>query len=272
MQETEPWVVASTRRRSRRRRRIAIRGWIALGALVAVGLTAGGGVLAYENTLPTSVGLNPKNGDRDVPVYSHLVLTFSRQVAPSTLGSAFSIVPATDGTLTARSGQTQYEWAPSKPLDDLTTYTVTLTPMMDESQHRVPGGRWTFTTNIVPRILSVTGVAGAALTDGSEIDPGTPLTIKFNDAMQPTTLTVTVGGTQANLKWAADDRSATISTERHDFHTRHAVGTARPVDGAGRKRSNRASRARNLHIEDRYLLPRSRAHDSAQVPRVDPGA
>jgi len=88
MQETEPWAVAApARRRSRRRRRLAIRGWIALGALVAVALTAGGGVLAYLNTLPTSVGLNLKNGDKDVPVYSHLVLTFSRPVAPSTLGS-----------------------------------------------------------------------------------------------------------------------------------------------------------------------------------------
>src|SRR6266852_9630738 len=135
MQENEPWsVAASARRRSRRRRRIAIRGWVALGALVAVALTVGGGVLAYENTLPTSVGLNLKNGDKNVPDYSHLVLTFSRPVAPSTVGSAFSIVPATDGTLTARSGQTQYEWAPSKPLDDLTTYTVTVTPMTDQSQ------------------------------------------------------------------------------------------------------------------------------------------
>src|SRR5713226_2665756 len=214
MQETEPWsVAASARRRHRRRRRIAIRGWVALGALVAVALTAGGGVLAYENTLPTSVGLSLKNGDRDVPVYSHLVLTFSRPVAPTTLGSAFSIGPATDGTLTARSGQTQYEWAPSRPLDDLTTYTVTLTPMTDQSQHRVQGVRWTFTTTIVPRISSVTGAAGAALTDGSEIDPNTPLTINFNDAMQPTTLTVTVSGKPADLKWAADDRSATISTQ-----------------------------------------------------------
>jgi hypothetical protein len=31
--------------------------------------------------------------------------------------------------------------------------------------------------------------------------------------MQPTTLTVTVGGKPADLKWAADDRSATISTQ-----------------------------------------------------------
>src|SRR5260370_22656000 len=75
MQETEPWAVAaSTRRRSRRRRRIAIRGWIALGALVAVGLTAGGGVLAYENPLPTSGRLNLKERDRGLPVYLHLVL------------------------------------------------------------------------------------------------------------------------------------------------------------------------------------------------------
>src|SRR5712692_7413650 len=35
-------------------------GWIALGALVAVALTAGGGTLAFENALPTSVGLNLK--------------------------------------------------------------------------------------------------------------------------------------------------------------------------------------------------------------------
>src|SRR5229473_5156758 len=158
MQETEPWAVAAAaRRRNRRRRRIAIRGWVAPGALVAVVLTAGGGVLAYENTLPTSVGLNLKNGVKDVPVYSHLVFTFSRPVALSVLGPAFSIEPATDGTLTAASGQTQYEWAPSKPLNDLTTYTVTLSPITDLSHHHVPGGLWTFTTNIVPRITSVTG-------------------------------------------------------------------------------------------------------------------
>jgi hypothetical protein len=214
MPETEPWAAAApARRRNRRRRRIAIKGWVALGALVAVALTAGGGVLAYENTLPTSVGLNLKNGDRDVPVYSHLVFSFSRAVAPSALGSAFSITPATDGTLTAASGQTQYEWAPAKPLSDLTTYTVTVMPITDLSKHRVPGGQWTFTTNIVPRITAVTGAGGVALVDGSEIDPGTPLTINFNDAMQPANLTVTVNGTPAVLKWAADDRSATISTQ-----------------------------------------------------------
>jgi Protein of unknown function (DUF3048) N-terminal domain/Protein of unknown function (DUF3048) C-terminal domain/Bacterial Ig-like domain len=214
MQETEPWAAAApARRRHQRRRRIAIRGWIALGALVAVALTAGGGVLAYENTLPTSVGLNFKSGVKDVPVYSHLVFTFSRPVALSALGPALSIMPTTDGTLTAASGQTQYEWAPAKPLDDLTSYTVTVSPITDMSHHRVPGGQWTFTTNIVPRITGVTGAGGVALVDGSEIDPGTPLTVNFNDVMVPATIKVTIGANPADLKWAADNRSATISTQ-----------------------------------------------------------
>jgi hypothetical protein len=214
MPETEPWAVAApARRRNRRRRRIAIRGWVALGALVAVVLTAGGGVLAYENTLPTSVGLNLKSGVKDVPVYSHLVFTFSRPVALSVLGPAFSITPATDGTLTAASGQTQYEWAPAKPLADLTTYTVTVNSLTDLSHHRVPGGQWTFTTNIVPRITAVTGAGSTALVDGSEIDPGTPLTINFNDTMEPMTVKFTIGTKLADLKWADDYRSATISTQ-----------------------------------------------------------
>ena len=146
-----------------------------------------------------------------MPTYTQLVFTFSRPVALDALAAAVAIAPATDGTLAAVSGQTQYAWSPSKALTDLTTYTVTLSPITDLSHHRVPGGRWTFTTNIVPRISSV-AAGGVALTDGSEIDPGTPLTIKFNDAMEPITIAVNIGTQPVNLKWAVDDRSATIST------------------------------------------------------------
>src|SRR5260370_12349194 len=206
MQENEPWsVAASARRRSRRRRRIAIRGWVALGALVAVALTAGGGVLAYENTLPTSVGLNFKHRVKDVPLYSHPVFTLTRPVALSVLGPAFSITPATDGTLTAASGQTQYEWAPAKPLADITIHTATMSPITDMSHHRVPGGQWTFTTNIVPRITAVIGAGGVALVDGSEIDPGTPLTINFNDSMRPAYIKFTIPPNPPHLKQARPD-------------------------------------------------------------------
>ncbi len=180
---------------------------------MAVALTAGGGVLAFENAMPTSVGLNVKSGQKDVPTYSRLVITFSRPVALAAIATAFSITPATDGTMAAVSGQTQYAWSPSKALADLTTYTVMLSPITDLSHHRIPGGRWTFTTNIVPRIASITGAGGVALTDGSELDPGTPLTVSFNDAMEPTTVKAAIGAEPVGLKWADDDRSATISTQ-----------------------------------------------------------
>ena len=186
---------------------------MALGAVVAIALTAGGGVLAFENAQPTTVGLNLKSGEKDVPTYSRLVFTFSRAVDLSAVGSAFAITPNTEGLLAAVSGQTQYAWSPSKALADLTDYTVTLGPITDLSHHRIPGGRWTFTTNIVPHITSVTGAGGAGVTDGSEIDPGTPLTINFNDTMVPTTITITIGARPVDLKWAADNRSATISTQ-----------------------------------------------------------
>ena len=59
----------------------------------------------------------------------------------------------------------------------------------------------------------MTAPGGVAVNDGSEVDPGTPLTFNFNDAMEPTTVRVDLGTTQANLTWATDDRSATISTQ-----------------------------------------------------------
>ena len=50
------------------------------------------------------------------------------------------------------------------------------------------------------------------LADGGEIDPATPLQINFNDAMDHSTVSVTLGTKAASLKWAADDRSAVMST------------------------------------------------------------
>src|SRR5207245_2224127 len=130
---------------------------VVLGALVAVLLTAGGGVLAFENGLPTSVAFNLKSGQVDVSTYSQLVFSFSRPVALNAIEAAFSISPATDGAITPVSGQTTYAWSPSKALADLTSYSVTLSPITDLSHRRIPGSRWTFTTNIVPRITTVSG-------------------------------------------------------------------------------------------------------------------
>src|SRR5258707_11077153 len=85
-------------------------------------------------------------------------------------------------------------------------------PIVDIGRHRVQGSTWSFSTLIVPHVTSITGTAGAPLTDGTEIDPGTTLKLNFNDAMEPTTIKVTAGGQVVNPTWAADDRSATLST------------------------------------------------------------
>jgi hypothetical protein len=176
-----------------------------------VSLSAAGGFIVYANTLPTAVTLNVRDGDKEVPADSRLVLKFSRPVALSTLQTAFSITPTTDGALTALLGQTEFEWKSTKPLVELTAYTVKLDALTDLGHHPVKAEQWTFTTIIVPRIVSVTG-AGVALADGAEVNPGTPLQLNFNEPMDQSTISVTIGAKIANLKWSADGLSATITT------------------------------------------------------------
>ena len=171
-----------------------------------------GAYLAYENTLPTTLVTNFKNGQKDVPTDSRILLTFSRPVSFAAVQAAFSISPTPEGTLTEISGQTQYAWSPTKPLGDLTTYTVSVKPIVDVGHRRVQGGAWTFTTIIVPHVTSIVGPAGTPLSDGMEVDPGATLKLNFNDAMEPTTIKVTIGTQVADLKWAPDARSATFST------------------------------------------------------------
>jgi hypothetical protein len=192
--------------------RFGRRGWIALGAVVAVLFSAAGAYFAYENSLPTVVTASVTDGQKDVPTDSRLLFKFSRPVALSVLRSALTVTPATGGILTSVSGQTEYEWSETKPLTELTTYTVALLPITDLGHRHIQGTHWTFTTVIVPRVTSITGAGGAVLADGVEIDPGTPLKINFNDAMEHVTIKVTLGTQVADLKWATDDRSATIST------------------------------------------------------------
>jgi|SRR5690242_7204241 Protein of unknown function (DUF3048) N-terminal domain/Protein of unknown function (DUF3048) C-terminal domain/Bacterial Ig-like domain len=180
--------------------------------VVLVLVIGAGAFLWYQNSLPTTVTTNIKSGQKDVPTDGSFVFTFSRSVSPDAVKSAFSITPATDGELYAVTGQTEYAWTPSKPLAELTTYSVTLMPVVDTTHHRISGERWNFTTIIVPRVIALTAGNGSQLKDGMEIDPSSNLKIVFNDAMEPVTIKATIGTQIANLKWADDDRSATFST------------------------------------------------------------
>ncbi len=179
---------------------------------MAVLFSAAGGFIAYANTLPTSVSFSIKDGATEVPTDTPLLFRFTRPVALSTLQAALTVTPSTDGTLTAVSGQTEFEWSAAAPLTELTSYTVTMNAITDLGHHPVKAVQWTFTTIIVPRVLSITAPGGVSLADGGEIDLATPLQINFNDAMDTATVSVTLGTKIASLKWATDDRSAAIST------------------------------------------------------------
>ena len=180
--------------------------------VVLVVLVGVGAFLAYENTLPTTVAASVKDGQKDVPTDGSFVLKFSRSVSINTIKAAFSITPATDGAITSVSGQTDYAWTPAKPLTELTRYTVSLKPIYDAGHHHVGAGQWSFTTLIIPRVTAITAGDGSPLKDGMEIDPGATMKLTFNDAMEPVTIKVTIGTQIANLKWAADYKSATFAT------------------------------------------------------------
>ena len=195
----------------RRRRTIGRRGWIAAGMVVLVVLVGVGAFLAYENTLPTNVTANIKSGQKDVPTDGNFVMSFSRPVAIEALRKSFDITPAVDGSITSLSGQTEYAWTPKKPLNELTTYRVTIRPLLDTSHHTLNAAEWSFTTVIVPRLIAITLADGNALKDGTELDSGSTLKLSFNDAMEPVTIKVTIGAQIVPLKWAVDDRSATFS-------------------------------------------------------------
>ena len=194
-----------------RKRGFARRGWIALAAVLAVLFTGAGGFVAYANTVPTFVTLNLRDGQINVPTDVQLDLKFSRPVALNALQSALTVTPSTDGSLRALSGQSEYAWSPTGFFAQLTTYKVTVNAFTDLGHHPLKASEWTFTTTIQPRVVSVTS-AGAVIGDGGEIDPGAPLQINFNDAMDHSTVTVTAGTKIIDLKWSADDRSATVST------------------------------------------------------------
>jgi hypothetical protein len=210
--ERASWPAPVPPKGSKRRIFRARRIWIALAAMVALVLTTAGAYLGYLNTLPTTVSLNVTNGQKEVAADAPVDLTFNRPVAADALKKALSVTPVTEWTLTSISGQTKYQWSPTKPLADLTTYTLTMKQFEDTTKHQVRASRWTFTTTIVPRVVSVTASDIGPVTDGAEVTPGAQITLTFNDAMVPSTVKVSAGTQPAGLTWAADSRSASMST------------------------------------------------------------
>ncbi|HEX2679814.1 MAG TPA: DUF3048 domain-containing protein [Candidatus Dormibacteraeota bacterium] len=185
---------------------------VSSGMVLLVLLIGMGAFLAYENTLPTTVKANVKDGQKDLPTDSTFVMRFSRSISIEAVKRAFSVTPVTDGSISAISGQTDYAWTPNKPLAELTSYTVSFKATSDTTHHHVNAGQWTFTTIIIPRVTAITAADGTPLKDGLEMDPSASMKLTFNDVMEPVTIKLTINGQPVTVKWAADDKSLTFST------------------------------------------------------------
>ncbi len=242
------------------------RGWVVVAVVFALACVSTGGYLAYQNTLPTSVSLNVANGAKEVPNDFQLKLAFTRAVSPDTLASHMSVSPATDAKLVTDSSQKTYEWIPSKPLADLATYTVTISSFTDADKHQFKGGRWTFTTTVIPRISAVNLPDGSAVTDGLEIQPGSRLTFVFNDVMNPETVKMSVNTQPATLTWAKDNRSASVPTTGIPSGPLVVVLAAGAKDQAGRAVRSTWSLDTGLYYRDREHMVTLKFPALIQVP------
>jgi len=227
------------------------RGWVAVAILFAVACMSTGGFLAYQNTLPTSLALNVSNGAKEVPNDLQLKLSFSRSVTPDLVATHLAVTPATDAKLVTDNGQSTYEWMPAKPLADLTTYTVVVSPFTDGNKHQFRGGRWTFTTTIVPRIEALNLPDGSAVTDGLEVQPGSRLTFVFNDVMNPDTVKISFNTQPATITWSKDMRSASMATSAIPSGPLVLQLGAGAKDSAGRVVRDRWSIDTGLYYRDR---------------------
>ena len=169
-----------------------------------------GGMYLYQQSIPTLVTFGLRDGQVEVPVQEQLQLSASRPIAAATMMAGLHLSPTADGQLRASADGRHFSWGAIKPLADLTRYTLTLSPLRDASGHTVKSARWSFTTTIVPRVVSLTTEAGAAVTDQDAIPAGSRLRVSFNDAMDTASVKLLANGKPVGLSWAGDGRSASV--------------------------------------------------------------
>lgn len=188
---------------------------IAAAAVVVLALVAGVGLTAAGVLFPrpTTVALDLRDGQKEVPLDHALVLSFTRPVPVAAVETALTISPTVDGSLTAGTDGRHYTWKATGPWLDLTTYTVTLKPLKDGAGRTVSGHRWRFTTTIVPRVTSLATDKGGSAADGASIPLGTGLTFVFNTPMNESTVSVIANAQPATLTWSADGLNAALSTK-----------------------------------------------------------
>lgn len=161
---------------------------------------------------PTSVTLNLKDQQLEVPTAQGLDLTFGRPVELRQLWSHFQVAPQTEGNLASGGDGRHFTFTPTKAWLEETPYRVEVKPFQDLTGNPVSDHAWRFTTTIVPRVATLLDDAGVNLGPGFPIEQGGHVNLVFNTVMSPADTSVAVNGQPAKLAWSSDGRLATIST------------------------------------------------------------
>lgn len=186
---------------------------VAAGVIIALTAATAGGVYTYQQSRPTTASFNLKDGAKEVGLDQALSVTLTRPILQAEATAHFRLSPAVDGKLTASNGNRTYTWIAAGPYTDLTTYTATLLAFQDSAGHQVSGGRWHFTTAIVPRVTAVSTDTGTAIADGADLPVGTALKIAFNAAMDQSATKVTANGNPAQATWEPDGKTLDLPTK-----------------------------------------------------------
>jgi hypothetical protein len=243
-----------------------------VAAVLLLGLGAGGfgSVYAYQQSRPTLVTWNLRDGQKDVSLQPELRLSATRPIESPALRKALQVSPAVEAQLVTADGGRSFTWTPRRPLADLTRYTLSLRSLRDAAGHPVKPVSWSFTTTIVPRVESLTLEGGAAVPDGGEVVAGSRLRIAFNDRMDPASVQLLAAGSPLQLSWAADGRSALFDTGGSPLARLDLALAPGARDSEGRSVSGWSQQVAVVHRPEVGTVS-LRAPALVQVPN-DPGA
>ncbi len=169
------------------------------------------GACAGSSTPPTDVTLNLKNHQLEVSTDQPLTLRFSRAVDPAQAATHFSLSPPAEGELSPAQDARTFTFVPKAWLE-ATAYQVAVGAFRDLKGNAVKARAWTFTTTIVPRVVSAKDDSGQTLGPGLQVEQGSKVNLFFNTAMSESDTTLTANGQPAKLTWAGDGLSASLPT------------------------------------------------------------
>jgi Protein of unknown function (DUF3048) N-terminal domain/Protein of unknown function (DUF3048) C-terminal domain/Bacterial Ig-like domain len=161
---------------------------------------------------PTSVTLNVKNKQLEVPLRQQLAIIFGQPVELRLLATHLQFSPSTEGDLASGGDGRHFIFTPAKTWLDATLYTIQVKPFQDLGRNPVSGHRWTFTTTIVPRVETLLDDAGVNLEPGFQVEQGGNVNLLFNTTMSQADTAVTANGQPAKLDWSSDGKLAKLST------------------------------------------------------------